>query len=298
MGARSFTARRTSCSPTATGSRATRASTEAALIAPKYGSNNTEFYLFTNSTNVSSPGTISYSIMDLSMGPNGTVTTKNQPLVTGNVGEALDLLPHANGKSFWVLAYDTPANVQVFEISETGVNPTPVKSPTGFSGQVKRAAINHTLDYGTLVLAMNFGGANGLIATASFDRKTGAVSNVKQVLTGDVGYHASFSPDGTKLYFVRGSEGWYGKAYQLDLSTSTETLLGGTIMAAARLAPDGKIYWASNGATYLGVVTDPDKPGTASGFTVQGLHLDGCSSGFGLPNQTASYLQYLPPVPK
>lgn len=273
-------------------------STEAALIAPKFGSNNQQFYIFTNSTNVASPGTISYSVMDLAAGPSGTVTTKNTPLVTGNVGEALDVLPHENGKSFWVLAYDGAANIQAFEVTETGVSATAVKSPTGLSGVVKRGAINHSLDYDTLVLAMNFGGANGLIATASFDRKTGTVSNVAQLLTGDVGYHASFSPDATKLYFVRGSEGWYGKAYQYDITTSTETLFGGTIMAAARLAPDGKVYWASNGSKYLGVVSQPDQPGAAAGFQEQGLSLEGCTSGFGLPNQTASYLDYLPPVPK
>lgn len=273
-------------------------STEAALIAPKYGSDNSEFYIFTNSTNITPSGTISYSIIDLKQGPNGTVTTKNTPLVTGNTGEALDVLPHANGESFWVLAYDTAATVQAFEVTKTGVNLTPVKSPIGFTGTVLRAAINHTLDYDTLVLAMNFGGANGLIATASFDRQTGIVSNAKQWVTGDIGYHAFLSPDASKLYFVRGSEGWWGLAYQLDLLTNTETLLGGTLMAAARLAPDGKLYWAANAVGYLGVVSQPNAAGTACGFVEQGLFLEGCMSGFGLPNQTASYLKYLPPIPE
>lgn len=273
-------------------------STEAALIAPKYGSDNGEFYIFTNSTNITPSGTISYSIIDLKAGATGTVTTKNQPLVTGNTGEALDVLPHANGESFWVLAYDSAATIQAFEVTKTGVNLTPVKSPTTFTGTVLRSAINHTLDYDTLVLAMNFGGVNGLIATASFDRQTGQVSNPKQWVTGDVGYHAFLSPDATKLYFVRGTEGWYGQAYQLDLSTNIETLLGGIQMAAARLAPDGKLYWASNGYGYLGIVSQPNAAGTACGFVLDGLSLAGCMSGFGLPNQTASYLAYLPPIPE
>lgn len=272
--------------------------TEPALIAPKFGSNNNEFYIFTNDTNVSAPSSVSYSIMDLTQGPDGTVTTKNQLLASGNVGEALDLLPHADGQSFWVLIYDGAANVQAFQVSQTGVSTTPIKSPTGLTGSVKRAAINHTLDYDTLVLAMNFGGANGLIATASFDRQTGQVSNVKQQLTGDIGYHSSFSPDGSKLYYVRGTEGWSGVAYQLDLTTGIETNLGGTKWAAAKLAPDGKVYWASQSSQYLGVVNQPDAAGTAADFQQQGLHLGGCTSGFGLPNQTASYLEYLPPVPK
>jgi hypothetical protein len=69
-------------------------------------------------------------------------------------------------------------------------------------------------------------------------------------------------------------------------------------MAAAKLAPNGKVYWAANSSQYLGVVDNPDALGAAAGFTEQGLSLQGCTSGFGLPNQTASYLQYLPEVPK
>jgi hypothetical protein len=272
--------------------------TEPALIAPKYGSDDKQFYIFTNSTNVTSPSSISYSIMDLTAGANGTVTTKNTLLASGNVGEALDLLPHADGKAFWVLAYQGAAGIQAYEITDAGVSTTPVVSSTGLSGEVKRGAINHTLDYDKLVLAMNFGGPSGLIAVASFDRTSGTVSNVQQVLTGDLGYHASFSPDGTKLYYVRGSEGWLGTAYQYDLTTNTETQLGGSSMAAAKLAPDGHVYWAIYNSSYLGVVDQPDVAGSACGFSEQGIYLEGCTSGFGLPNQTASYLDYLPPVPR
>ncbi len=272
--------------------------TEPALIAPLFGSDDKQFYIFTNSTNVNSPSNISYSVMDLSVGANGTVVSKNTILASGNVGEALDLLPHADGQAFWVLAYQGADAIQAFEVTQAGVSATPVVSPTGLTGVVKRAAINHTLDYDTLVLAMNFGGANGAIAIASFDRQTGTVSNVQPLLTGDIGYHASFSADGTKLYYVRGTEGWQGVAYQYDLTTKTETLLGGTGMAAAKLAPDGHLYWAAYNSAYLGIVANPDAAGAAAGFGTQGLSLGGCTSGFGLPNQTASYLSYLPPVPK
>jgi hypothetical protein len=271
--------------------------TEPALIAPKIGSDDKQFYIFTNSTNVTAPSDISYSLMDLSVGPNGTVTTKNTLLASGNVGEALDVLPHADTKSFWVLAYDGAAGIQAFKVDESGVSSTPVLSATGITGQVKRGAINHTQDYDTLVLAMNFT-TSGVIATAHFDRQTGAVSNVEQHVTGDLGYHASFSPDGTKLYYVRGSEGWLGTGYQFDLTTNTDTKLGGTSLAAAKLAPDGKVYWATYNAGYLGVVNQPDAAGAAAGFVADGLDLKGCKSGFGLPNQTASYLDYLPPVPR
>jgi len=117
------------------------------------------------------------------------------------------------------------------------------------------------------------------------------------VATGDLGFHASYSGDGTKLYYVRGTQGWSGVAYQYDLTSSTETMLGGTALAAAKLAPDGKVYYAGYGNAYLAVVNSPNNSGTASGFVANGLSLAGCHAAFGVPNQTAAYLSYLPPIP-
>ena len=271
--------------------------TEPALIAPKFGTDDVGFYIFTNATNVDPPSTVSYSEIDLSQGANGAVTSKNVLLADGNPGEALDLLPHTNEKDFWVLIFDSAASVAAYLVDTSGVHTTPVESSTGLSGTVKRSSINHTLDYDTLVLTQNYGGANGVIATATIDRTTGQVSTATVIASGDVGYHASFSADGRKLYFVRGSEGWLGQAYQYDLDTSTETLLGGSALGAAKLAPDGKVYWAGVDKPYLAVVEEPDNPGVSCGFQEQGLYLEGCVAGFGVPNQTAAYLEYLPPAP-
>ncbi|MCA9590406.1 MAG: hypothetical protein KC657_34120 [Myxococcales bacterium] len=275
-----------------------RSATEPALITPMRGGDGGSFFIFTNNTNVASPSAVWYSTIDLNLGPHGTVVTKNQQLLSGNPGEALDVLPHTNSRDFWVLVYDGAANLKAYLVSGSSVSTTPVVSPTGLVGAVKRAAINHTLDYDHLALAMNFGGANGTIATAKFDRSTGMLSDVKTIVTGDLGYHASYSADGTKLYYVRGTEGWSGVAHQYDLTAQKETSLGGTGMAAAKLAPDGKVYWAGSGKSFMGVVNDPDKAGAAAGFVVDGLDLKGCRVGFGVPNQTAAYLEYLPSVPK
>jgi hypothetical protein len=258
-------------------------STEPALITPMYGGDGGTFYVFSdNYTDDNAPtGDIYYSTIDLGQGTHGTVTHKNVHLFTGNIGEALDMLPHANGTDFWVLAYDGEANVNAFLVSASGVSTTPVVSPTGLTGTVLRSAINHSYDYDHVVLAMN-DGTNGLIATAVIDRSTGKLSLVKTVVTGDLGYHASYSGDGTKLYYARGTQGWSGVAYQYDLTTGTETMLGGSGVAASKLALD--------------VVTNPNAAGTAAGYVVGGLPLGGCTAAFGVPNQTAAYLSYLPPT--
>lgn len=268
-------------------------STEAALISPKYNTASQVFYVFTNTTNVTSPGTIAYSQIDLSLGADGTVTEKNVTLLTGNVGEGLDLLPHPNGQDFWVISYDGAENIAAFLVNESGVSTTPIHSSTGLTGVVMRASINHTLDYDSIVMSQNYGGTNGVIAVASFDRSTGAVSPAVVIATGDLGYHATFSGDGSKVYYVRGTEGWSGVAYQYDLLTDTETLLGGSSLGAAKLAPNGKLYWAGHGRDNLGVVNDPDGAGTACDFVPDSFYLEGCMSGYGVPNQTASYIEYV-----
>jgi hypothetical protein len=272
-------------------------STEPALITPMYGGDGGTFYVFSdNYADDSSPtGDIYYSTIDLGQGPHGTVTNKNVHLFTGNIGEALDMLPHSNATDFWVLAYDGMANVDAFLVSASGVSTTPVVSPTGLTGTVLRSAINHSYDYDHVVLAMN-DGTTGQIATAVVDRATGKLTGVKTIATGDLGYHASYSGDGTKIYYVKGTQGWEGVAYQYDLTTGTETMLGGTGLAAGKLAPDGKLYYVGYSKSALAVVNDPNAAGTACGFVDNSLSLQGCSAAFGVPNQTAAYLSYLPPT--
>ncbi len=189
---------------------------EPALITPQLGSDGGAFYVFSvNYTSDSAPtGDIYYSNIDLTQGLHGTVTNKNQHLYNGNVGEALDMLPHTNNTDFWVLAYNGAGNVEAFLVNASGVSATPVTSATGLTGTVLRSAINHSYDYNHVVLAINRGGATGTIATADVDRSTGTISNVKTIVTGDLGFHASYSADGTKLYYVRGTEGWSGVAYK------------------------------------------------------------------------------------
>jgi hypothetical protein len=271
--------------------------TEPALITPMYGGDGGTFYVFSDNyvDDNSTTGDVYYSTIDLGQGPHGTVTNKNVHLFTGNIGEALDMVPHSNGTDFWVLAYDGAANVEAFLVSASGVSSTPVVSPTGLTGAVLRSAINHSYDYDKVVLAMNFG-TSGLIATSVIDRSTGSISGVKTIATGDLGFHASYSGDGTKLYYVKGVQGYSGTAYQYDLTTNTETMLGGTDLAAGKLAPDGKLYYVGYGKTALAVVNDPNAAGTACGFVDNSLPLQGCSSGWGVPNQTAAYLSYLPPT--
>jgi hypothetical protein len=267
--------------------------TEAALITPKPGAPD-HYFIFSNSTNNSNVGTIGYSEIDLDLGPDGEVIVKNQELYTANTGEGLDVLPHPDGVSFWVLAYDGAANMRSYRVDANGVSNNPVISDLGMNGTVLRGTINHTEDYELLTLSA-YQGASGFIATADVDLATGVVSPAEIHVTGQVGFSTTFSPDGTKLYYSVGVEGWSGTPHQFDLETDTATQLNGTSgFAAAKLAPDGKVYFAGYGKTWMGVVNAPDEAGVAADFNTNGISMNGCISGYAVPNQTAAYLEFVP----
>jgi streptogramin lyase len=134
---------------------------------------------------------------------------------------------------------------------------------------------------------------NAGIAVGDFDRATGIVSKTDVLLTQQVGYSCTFSPDGTKLYYGRGgpwNEGWNAKPYQMDLTTRKETELFpmvGSGYSGAKLAPNGKIYWTGSYNQYLAVVENPNAAGKDATFTPQGLHL-GVAGSWNLPTQTFS----------
>ena len=55
-------------------------------------------------------------------------------------------------------------------------------------------------------------------------------------------------------------------------------------IGALQLAPDGKIYVARQGNSYLGVISKPNAKGKASTYTDDGFHLGKQKSDLGLPN--------------
>jgi len=259
-------------------------------ITPAPGGTAALFYIFTNSANA-----VWYSIADLSAQPNlpnGQVTVKNRPLAT-NTGEAQGIVPHANGQAIWLLVYNTGATVDAYLVDgPSGVVAKPVSSPTGIGGPLYKPSIVYSPDYNTLALGNGYYG----IAIAKIDRASGKLSDVQLRVKGtDVGFSSAFSPDGTKLYYARGSYGYSGTPYQLDLTTGAETqlnLTGG--FGGPKLAPDGRIYWTGTGKDALSVVQNPNAPGTEVIFLLNDLYLNGGKGAYNLPAQTTAYVAYPP----
>src|SRR5690606_11670754 len=107
-------------------------------------------------------------------------------------------------------------------------------------------------------------------------------------LLGDL-FACEFSPDGTKLY--ASSPGTH-HLYQWDLCAGSDSLIraslytmstGTVSLHGMQLAPDGKIYCASNPS--LSVINNPDLAGAACGFSLQQQSIGTASCGLTLPNQ-------------
>jgi hypothetical protein len=255
------------------------------LIVPAPGANRDLFCLLTNPG-----GRVSYSIADLSEGPKGRVLIRDQSM-GGESANALGVVPHADGRSLWLLTCGPTARLDAYVLdAASGVAVSPVSSPMGIDGPIGRCSIVHSPDGD--VLAFNVEGRG--LATARFDRATGKISGVKVRVLGCVGPSSAFSPDGTKLYFAAGHE---RTPRQLDLGSDKEvTLSSAGGFGGPKLGPDGRIYWTGLGKPFLSVVEDPDATGESARFRLWGVGLRGARGASDFPNQTAAFLDYLPPA--
>jgi len=137
---------------------------------------------------------------------------------------------------------------------------------------------------------------SNMIEWFDFDAFTGRVSNARQIPSPDLfsPYGIEFSPDSKKLYFttVNASTNASNNLYQYDLATGSPPVLLNNLsrnMTALQLAVDGKIYVARYNYGFLGVIENPNRPGTACNYIEDGLDLGGNKSLLGLPNFIQSY---------
>ena len=97
--------------------------------------------VFSNNTNVDNGNVISYAEIDMSIGADGTVASKNNVMLSGDTGEAIDVLPHTNGKDYWVLAYDTAGMVKAFQVIQAKAGALSPVSPGDLAGGIWEALL-------------------------------------------------------------------------------------------------------------------------------------------------------------
>ena len=270
-----------------------------------------QYYLFTVG-GVGDANGLQFSIIDMSLdGGLGDITQKNNQLVTP-VTEKLSAVRHCNGKDLWIIVHQAGTGTGFFAylLTNNGINPSPVVSNvegvSNTGGQLKispngkkMAAANPYQPFSTVLF--------------DFDNQTGTVSNpitLLQLNYIDIVYGVEFSPNSSFLYttlhisnYTQPSQRAVLK-YNVTLPTATDiiasrdtvfietlsSLGNANLFGSMQLGPDKKIYISPIVTPYLAVIPNPDSPGKAAGFDLQGVYLGGKIARLGLPNFPASFI--------
>ncbi len=223
-----------------------------------------------------------YSLIDPTVGINGTVYFKNQILIDDTI-EIGNLTPcrHANGRDWWLLVKRYNSSIYY----------TILTSPNG------PLVVNQQIVPGSVTV---IGGQAGFSPDGSyfatfdnwsqlriydFDRCTGLLSNYRtKFITNNTAGSLSFSPNSRFLYITKPDSLWQFDMQAADVLNSqtfidkydgyTDSLFG----FANRFwfhwpGPDGKIYMsATSSSRVLHVINNPDEPGLACNFQQHSVH--------------------------
>lgn len=284
--------------------------TVSALAVPHPGNSNLH-YLFTLDEATGIDG-FCYSIVDMSLqSGNGDVTMKNV-FIQNNLTEKMSAVKQLGTNNVWVTVHEWGTNAfYSYLVTPSGFQSTPV---------ISNAGMIHTIDpleqnkYGQMKfntcgtkLALAIGYLD-TVEVLDFDPATGIFSNPISLPLGDHVYGVEFSQDGQMLYTTRYNTGsGYADLVQFDLSsgvpatilasmTTISTNTSGTnFYYAMQLGVNEKIYLSTSWSQFLGVIENPEIPGTGCNFNPTGLDLDpfftGSSSALGLPAFIQSYFR-------
>ncbi|WP_196892993.1 T9SS type B sorting domain-containing protein [Aureivirga marina] len=286
--------------PHGTGLMGDASSSQSAIIIPHPTSLNL-FYVFT--VPASTTEGLRYSLIDMTLdGGLGDVNpSEKNVLLNENAMEKITAIYNPDKNEYWVISPQRYSNkILVYNISNTGVNMTPVESICS----TLMESFNQSVGYLKIApnskkVAMTLG-VDG-IKLFDFDRDTGVLSDeitIPNVSFFIMPYGLEFSPN-SKLLYVSYWNNQGIDQFNVSLNTqeqildSRETIAMGTThhFACLQLGPDQKIYIASDNSEYLDVINNPNQTGINSDFQLNAINLGGkiCSSG--LPSFIQSYFE-------
>jgi gliding motility-associated-like protein len=281
---------------------------QSTLFVPHPGNPNLYYLFTTDCAEDNYADGFQYTLIDMTLNNGlGGVISKNNPLFAP-AAEKIAAVFHANGSDVWVVGHELGNNrFRAYLISEDGLNTSPVISATGQvheggRGYLKFSPDGKKLAAGSFVFGLDDGAELELF---SFNDNTGSINSlftlpdeIKSI------YGLSFSPDGSKLY---SSCSWTcaGGVVQHDLNAGSVEAIKNSrfvfdnptaaiVLGAFQLGPDGKLYFLTGeGMGFIGVISNPNNPGSLANFNPQFIALDYCTvrPSWGLPNFIESYFQ-------
>lgn len=278
-------------------------SAQSGLILPKPGSG-TLYYIFTNDCgeNLGEAG-LNYSVVDMSLNDgNGDVIEKNI-LMLYPATEALDATRHGNGTDFWVMGHEYNTNrFFAFLLGENGISTETVISEIGplLNDYIAAIRFSNAGDK----LAMAFNDITGNDPLFQFDTSTGELFGLLnlngfavEVASGSA-YTVAFSPDDTKIYYMRSGNYVYqfclGGELNEQVISATAIVVDYHIDNSAyrqfQLGLDNKIYIASQSSDSISTIEFPNQYGPDCNLQPRNFYLGGRQSQTGLTNFTNSFL--------
>lgn len=273
----------------------TISTSQAALIVPLINTPG-QYYVFSlEQAGLGISGRLWYCVVDMSLGGGlggvvpGTISTT--PFATG-LGEKMTAIA-GNSCNVWLVVHKrNAAEFLAYEITSAGVNPAPVVSSAGTftapstsgGGVYGQGCIATSPDRAKIALAQyDFSATCRGVELYDFDPNTGIVSNCRVLQNTMPSYGVEFSPDNTKLYttdeITPGSSFCRLCQYDVTLPTAAAIAASRYIVippgssprpySALKLAPDGKIYFASMvpfSPFNMDVIANPNLAGAACGY--------------------------------
>lgn len=264
---------------------------QTATIVQKPGNNN-QYYLFTVDA-MAGPNGIKYSVVDMTLngGLGNIIATQKNITLLSPATERIVPIRHSNGVDIWILIHEWNSNAfRAYLLTASGISTTPVVTNIGnvnsggytygynAMGQITVNRANNKVAMATY--------SDGNIEIYDFNNSTGVLSN-RVALTYYRAWGLEFSPNGQFLY----ATGWYqSNIFQYDLSTYTSAAVSASQVDLGpcngegylQMGPDQKIYVAKYQTSYIGVINNPNNPGTACNFVDQGFYTGGPQSSAGL----------------
>ena len=284
------------------------------LIIPDPGNQNL-YYIF--HVGVTGQYGLYYSVVDITQDSgHGAVISKNNQLRNEIAGDYLQAIKHGNGRDWWLIFKTAPPannNFYVYSINSNGVQLDHIDSIGPLS-----STTGGDLRFNSNGTQFAFCNWNGLLALYDFDRCTGTISLNKTIHqefpagTSPLFFDCCFAPNDSLLYvscapYFSTQDTTQIYLYQFPLTAfnvyASKTLIWQQVypltIGAVRLAPDNKIYIATQSTGYpydstnyypenmsLSVINQPNQRGgaVACDFQPYSFYLGGKRTYWGLPN--------------
>jgi large repetitive protein len=263
--------------------------TQSALIIPVPG-DETLYYIFTTQE-VHGTGTyeLRYSLFDIKLNNgDGGIVEHNQLLFTRST-------ERITGNGNWLIAHEFGNNsFRAYRITATGIG-NPVISGIGsehsLSNEISGRGYMKLGGNNILAVALSTPGVSNVLELFDFDNATGKLSNFRTAdlnsATGQV-YGIEFA--GNKIFATLSGNPSFIREFYIDYQGNPVLITPNAasipnVLGAIQLGPDGQLYVAVNGQSFLGtIIVNPDTLLTST-FTLNGYGLaGGTTSTLGLPN--------------